>query len=85
MRLESVDKAITIQSSNVHLGDRLPEYAREHILRVASKYFGRLSTAAVHFTKDGIIPGQGISDSGWPWRGGSRFSAGRGRCHRALP
>jgi ribosomal subunit interface protein len=54
MRLESVDKAITIQSSNVHLGDRLPEYAREHILRAASKYFGRLNTASVHFTKDGI-------------------------------
>ncbi|WP_046868637.1 ribosome hibernation-promoting factor, HPF/YfiA family [Microvirga massiliensis] len=54
MRLESVDKGITIQSSNVHLGDRLPDYARENILRVASKYFGRLNTAAVHFTKDGI-------------------------------
>ena len=54
MRLESVDKAITIQSSNVHLGDRLPDYARESILRVASKYFWRLNTAAVHFTKEGI-------------------------------
>jgi ribosomal subunit interface protein len=54
MRLESVDKGITIQSSNVHLGDRLPDFARENILRVASKYFGRLNTAAVHFTKDGI-------------------------------
>jgi ribosomal subunit interface protein len=54
MRLESVDKGITIQSSNVHLGDRLPDYARENILRVASKYFGRLNIAAVHFTKDGI-------------------------------
>jgi ribosomal subunit interface protein len=54
MKLESVDKAITIQSANVHLGDRLPEYARENILRVTSKYFGRLNTAAVHFTKEGI-------------------------------
>ncbi|HEX2136896.1 MAG TPA: ribosome-associated translation inhibitor RaiA [Microvirga sp.] len=49
-----MDKAITIQSSNVHLGDSLPDYARESILRVASKYFGRLNTAAVHFTKEGI-------------------------------
>jgi ribosomal subunit interface protein len=54
MKLEGVDKAITIQSSNVHLGDTLPDYAREGILRVASKYFGRLNTAAVHFTKEGI-------------------------------
>jgi ribosomal subunit interface protein len=54
MKLESVDKAITIQSSNVHLGDRLPTYARESILRVASKYFGRLNAASAHFSKEGI-------------------------------
>jgi ribosomal subunit interface protein len=54
MKLESVDKAITIQSSNVHLGDRLPNYARENILRVASKYFGRLNTASAHFSREGI-------------------------------
>jgi ribosomal subunit interface protein len=54
MKLESVDKAITIQSSNVHLGDGLPGYARENILRVASKYFGPLNTASAHFSKDGI-------------------------------
>jgi ribosomal subunit interface protein len=54
MKLESVDKAIMIQSSNVHLGDRLPEHAREGILRVASKYFGRLNTASAHFSKEGI-------------------------------
>src|SRR3712207_4386032 len=54
MKLESVDKAVTVQSSNVHLGDGLPDYARENILRVASKYFGRLNTASAHFTKEGI-------------------------------
>ncbi len=54
MKLESVDKAITIQSSNVRLGDRLPAYARESILRVASKYFGRLNTASAHFSREGI-------------------------------
>src|SRR3712207_9471601 len=54
MKLESVDKAITVQSSNVHLGDRLPTYVRESILRVASKYFGRLNTASAHFSKEGI-------------------------------
>jgi len=54
MKLESVDKAITVQSSNIHLGDGLPDYAREGILRVASKYFGRLNTASAHFTREGI-------------------------------
>jgi ribosomal subunit interface protein len=39
--------------SHVHLGDRLPEHARESILRVAGKYL-RLSTASVHFTNEGI-------------------------------
>lgn len=54
MKLESVDKAIAVQSANVHLGDRLPDYARECILRVASKYFGRLNAASAHFSKEGI-------------------------------
>jgi ribosomal subunit interface protein len=51
---DGADKAITIQSSNIHLGDGLPNYAREGILRVANKYFGRLNTASAHFTKEGI-------------------------------
>jgi ribosomal subunit interface protein len=51
---QGTDKAITIQSSKIHLGDGLPSYARENILRVASKYFGRLNTASAHFTKEGI-------------------------------
>ena len=54
MALESQDKEITVQSSNVTLGERLPEYARESILKVAGKFFGRLNTASVHFTKEGI-------------------------------
>jgi ribosomal subunit interface protein len=51
---EGAEKAIMIQSSNIHLGDGLPDYAREGILRVASKYFGRLNTASAHFTREGI-------------------------------
>ncbi len=54
MTLESEDKAITVQSSNVSLGERLPDYARESIRKVAGKFFGRLNTASVHFTKEGI-------------------------------
>ena len=54
MKLHTVDKDITVQSSNVDLGSSLPEHAREGILRVASKYFGRLNTASVHFNREGI-------------------------------
>src|SRR5215213_3170733 len=54
MKLETVDKNITVQSSNVDLGSSLPEHARQGILRVASKYFGRLNTASVHFNREGI-------------------------------
>jgi len=50
----SVNRAITIQSSNIHLGDELPDYARENIVRVASEYFGRLNTASAHFSREGI-------------------------------
>ena len=44
---------ITVQSSNVDLGEVLPQHARESIERVAGKYFGQLITAAVHFTREG--------------------------------
>ncbi len=54
MKLQTVDKDIIVQSSNVDLGSSLPEHARESILRVASKYFGRLNTASVHFNREGI-------------------------------
>ncbi len=54
MALESEDKEITVQSSNATLGERMPEYAREAIRKVAAKYFGRLNTASVHVTREGI-------------------------------
>ncbi len=44
---------ITVQSSNVDLGEVLPEHARESIERVAGKYFGQLISSAVHFTREG--------------------------------
>jgi ribosomal subunit interface protein len=44
---------ITVQSSNVDLGEVLPQHAREGVERVAGKYFGQLTTAAVHFTREG--------------------------------
>jgi len=48
-----VDRAISVQSSNIDLGAALPTHARQSILRVAGKYFGRLNAAAVHFTREG--------------------------------
>jgi ribosomal subunit interface protein len=53
MKLQSVDRSISVQSSNVDLGDALPAHARQAILRVAGKYFGRLNSAAVHFVREG--------------------------------
>src|SRR5215210_7847348 len=44
MKLNRVDRTILVQSSNVDLGDVLPQYARTNILRVAGKYFGSLNT-----------------------------------------
>ena len=54
MALEIEDKNITVGSANITLGDRLPNYARESIRKVASKFFGRLNAASVHYTRDGI-------------------------------
>src|SRR5829696_201517 len=54
MRLETIDKNITVQSSSIDLGSSLPGHVRDSVLRVASKYFGRLNTASVHFNREGI-------------------------------
>ena len=53
MKLDAVDGPILVQSSQIDLGDALPEHAREAILRIASKYFGRLRSASVHFRREG--------------------------------
>ena len=53
MKLRSVDRAITVQSSSVDLGEALPAHAEASILRVAGKYFGRLNTASAHFSREG--------------------------------
>lgn len=54
MSPEIADSAILVQSSNVDLGDVFPEYAKTNIRQVAGKYFGRLSSASVHVTREGI-------------------------------
>ena len=53
MKLQSVDRAITVQSSDIDLGEALPRHCEEAVLRIASKYFGRLVTGSVHFSKEG--------------------------------
>ncbi|WP_201830772.1 ribosome hibernation-promoting factor, HPF/YfiA family [Microvirga zambiensis] len=53
MSLEGAEN-ILVQSSTVDLGENFPEFARTNIRRVAEKYFGRLSSASVHITRDGI-------------------------------
>jgi ribosomal subunit interface protein len=44
---------ITVQSSTVELGEALPAHARSSVQRVAGKYFGQLSGAAVYFSREG--------------------------------
>jgi ribosomal subunit interface protein len=54
MSPDSAENNILVQSSNVDLGDTFPQYAKTNIRQVAGKYFGRLSTASVHITREGI-------------------------------
>src|SRR5918997_1791557 len=53
MTLQIMDRVIGVESANVNLGDGLPVHARQSIRRVAGKYFGHLSTASVHFGREG--------------------------------
>ncbi|WP_134500528.1 ribosome hibernation-promoting factor, HPF/YfiA family [Microvirga pakistanensis] len=54
MSPEGAENSILVQSSNVDLGDVFPDFARTNIRQVAGKYFGRLSNASVHVTREGI-------------------------------
>ena len=53
MTPKAIDGSIDVESANVHLGDGLPQHAREGIRRVAAKYFGHLTAASVHFRREG--------------------------------
>jgi ribosomal subunit interface protein len=53
MKLEDVATEITVESSTVDLGDAFREHARDAILRVSSKYFGRLTMGSAHVTREG--------------------------------
>ena len=51
--MDSIGKAISVQSSKVDLGDTFRTHAQQSIIRTASKYFGQLNTASVHVTREG--------------------------------
>ena len=53
MKLETVSTEVSIKSSTVDLGDAFRQHARDGMLRVASKYFGRLTAASAHVTREG--------------------------------
>ncbi len=50
----AIDKAITVGSSNVEIGEALAERARSALSDLASRYFGRITTGSVHFGREGI-------------------------------
>ncbi len=54
MKLEGVGTNITIGSANIDLGDSLRAHAEDSILKVASKYFGRLTVGSAHFNREGL-------------------------------
>ncbi|WP_188311856.1 ribosome hibernation-promoting factor, HPF/YfiA family [Salinarimonas soli] len=47
------EENITVGSANVSLGSNFPDLARRQIREVADKYFGDLTTASVHVSKEG--------------------------------
>jgi ribosome-associated translation inhibitor RaiA len=53
MDLQSVSKAIAVDSSDAGLGDAFRELAESTILRTAIKHFGQLKAASVHISRDG--------------------------------
>lgn len=50
-----IGKAITVGSSNVEIGEALSQRARDEVVRLASKYFGKVTTSAVHFSRAGHL------------------------------
>src|SRR4051794_7903789 len=53
MNEPTIDEEIHVQSSNVDLGDALTQHCRTKITETGSKYFGKLTSATVHFRHEG--------------------------------
>jgi ribosomal subunit interface protein len=50
----SIDKAIKVSGSNVELGEALSERSRSSLSELAAKFFGRITSGAVHYARDGV-------------------------------
>ena len=50
----AIDKAITVGSSNVEVGEALAGRARAALSELAGKYFGRVTTGSAHFGREGV-------------------------------
>jgi ribosomal subunit interface protein len=57
MKLQGVDKEITVQGAHINLGEALPDHVRKTIVLIASKYFNRITSASVHFRQEGVLYG----------------------------
>lgn len=54
MTMDDDDLIITFESNHHDLGDALRAHGRAEILKLAEKYFGRIISAKVHFTNEGL-------------------------------
>ncbi|RYD67536.1 MAG: ribosome-associated translation inhibitor RaiA [Verrucomicrobiaceae bacterium] len=52
-RRVEIDQAVNIQSSNIDLGEALTWHARQKVENLGAKFFGRITSAYVHFRKEG--------------------------------
>ncbi len=50
-----IGKNITVGSSNVEVGEALSDRARKEMVDLASKYFGKLTTGSVQFSREGHL------------------------------
>ncbi len=53
MNANVADLDITVQGSNIHLGDFLPARVRSEITKLTAKYFGRPTRSLVYFSREG--------------------------------
>ena len=51
---EKLDAPITFESNHHDLGDALRAHGRAEIAKISEKFFGRLVSASVHFTDEGL-------------------------------
>jgi ribosomal subunit interface protein len=55
MDFADVAKTITVQSSNIDLGENFRNHAQQSIIRTSRKYFGHLNMASVHVSREGPL------------------------------